>query len=184
MNLQSARVYDIIDAKSGSNTAMQGISGLLGFPFTTIMDVTVFFTHYGPMLNEIRAVYGRKPIGKDDLAQVVKGCRQELLADLILDKFIGNIPLLGLPANMICARAMTWRLGLLFGMLSARGEEIDQESVLLAVRLIRTLFPQSNSMLFRKPPAVTVKKLLSGIEGNSLESFDEKVSRLLDELAC
>lgn len=184
MRNQNARVYDIINSKAGSNTAMQALSGLMGFPFTTIMDVAVFFTHYGPMLNDIRAVYGRTPIGKDDLAHVVKGCKQELLADMVLDKFIGNIPLFGLPANMICAKAMTWRLGLLFGMLSARGEEISQDSVLLAVRLIRTLFPQTDSLLFKKPSAATVEKLLSGVEEKSIETFDAKVNRLLDEMAC
>lgn len=184
MTTQSAKVYDIIDRKSGSNTAMQGLSGLMGFPFTTIMDVAVFFTHYGPMLNDIRAVYGRAPVGKKEMGHILKGCKQELLADMILDKFIGNIPVLGLPANMICARAMTWRLGLLFAMLSARGEDIEPDSVFLSVRLIRSIFPQTNSLLFKRPPAVTVEKLLSGVEGISIETFDSKVSRLLDEFSC
>ena len=107
MTIRTAKVYDIIDGKAGSNIAMQGLSGLMGFPFTAVMDITVFFTHYGPMLNDIRAVYSRPPIGKDELRHIVKGCRQDLLADMVLDKLIGNIPILGLPANMICARAMT-----------------------------------------------------------------------------
>lgn len=184
MEVQNARVYDIINSKAGSNTAMQGISGLMGFPFTAIMDVAVFFTHYGPMLNDIRSVYGRAPIGKEDLAHIISGCKQELLTDMVLDKFIGNIPILGLPANMICAKAMTWRLGLLFGMLSARGEEIKPDSVLLSVRLIRTLFPQTDSLLFKKPSAVTVEKLLNGVAETNIETFDRKVSRLLDELSC
>ena len=102
---------------------------------------------------------------------------------MVLDKFIGNIPIFGLPANMICAKSMTWRLGLLFGMLSARGEKINQDSVLLAVRLIRTLFPQTDSLLFKKPSAVTVEKLLSGVAETSVETFDAKVSRVLDEMA-
>lgn len=184
MTSKTARVYDIINSKAGSNTAMQGLSGLMGFPFTAIMDVTVFFTHYGPMLNDIRAVYDRAPIDKDDLVHIIKGCKQELLTDIVLDKFIGNIPLLGLLANMICAKAMTWRLGILFGMLSARGEDISSDSVLLAVRLIRTLFPQKDSLLFRKPPAVTVEKLLNSVGETTIETFDNKVSRLLDELSC
>lgn len=184
MTIENAMVYDIIDSKAGSNSAMQGLSGVMGFPFTAVMDVAVFFTHYGPMLNDIRAVYGRTPIDKTALGHIVKACRQELLADMVLDKFIGNIPILGLPANMLCARAMTWRLGLLFGMLSARGDEIDPESVLLSVRLIRALFPQTDSLLFKKPPVVTVEKLLSGVEDTNMETFAIKVSRVLDELAC
>lgn len=183
MTMQNAKVYDIINSKAGSNIAMQGISGLMGFPFTAIMDVAVFFTHYGPMLNDIREVYGRTPINKDDLSHVIKGCKQELLTDMVLDKFIGNIPLFGLPANMICAKAMTWRLGLLFAMLSARGEEINQDSVLLAVRLLRALFPQTDSLLFKKPSALTVEKLLTGLADTSVETFDAKVIRVLDEMS-
>lgn len=184
MAIQNARVYDIINNKAGSNTAMQGLSSIIGFPFTTLMDIAVFFTHYGPMLNDIRAVYGRDPIGKEDLIHVINGCKQELLADMVLDKLIGNIPILGLPANMVCARAMTWRLGILFGMLSARGEKIEPDSVLLSVRLIRTLFPQTDSLLFKKPSAVIVEKLLNGVEETNIETFDSKVNRLLDELSC
>lgn len=183
MTMQNAKVYDIIEKKAGSNIAMQAVSGLMGFPFTTIMDIAVFFTHYGPMLNDIRTVYGRTPISKDDLGHVINGCKQELLADMVLDKFIGNIPLFGLPANMICAKAMTWRLGLLFGMLSARGEEINQDSVILAVRLIRTLFPQTDSLLFKKPSALTVEKLLTGVAETSVETFDAKVNRVLNEIS-
>lgn len=183
MTNQTAKVYDIIDSKAGSNVAMQGLSGLMGFPFTAIMDITVFFTHYGPMLNDIRAGYNRTPVGKEELRHILNGCRQDLLADMILDKLIGNIPILGLPANMICARAMTWRLGLLFGMLSARGDEIDSEQVLLSVRLIQSLFPQTDSLLFKKPTALTVEKLLSGVEDVDAETFVVKVSRALEQLA-
>ncbi len=183
MTIRTAKVYDIIDGKAGSNVAMQGLSGLMGFPFTAVMDIAVFFTHYGPMLNDIRAVYNRPPIGKDELHHIVKGCRQDLLADMVLDKLIGNIPILGLPANMICARAMTWRLGLLFGMLSACGDEINSEHVLLSVRLIQSLFPQTDSLLFKKPTVLTVEKLLSGVEDAEPETFSMKVQRALDQLA-
>lgn len=102
---------------------------------------------------------------------------------MVLDKLIGNIPILGLPANMICARAMTWRLGLLFGMLSARGDEINSEHVLLSVRLIQSLFPQTDSLLFKKPTVLTVEKLLSGVEDAEPETFSMKVQRALDQLA-
>jgi len=180
----SAQVYDIISSKAGSNTAMQALSGLMGFPFTAIMDISVFFTHYGPMLNDIRTIYGKPPIEKGDLKHIIKACREELLADMVLDKLIGNIPLLGLPANMICAKAMTWRLGLLFGMLSARGEELDPDNVLLSVRLIRTLFPQADSMLFKKPSAVIVEKLLNGVEDVDTTTFSMKVNQALDALTC
>lgn len=183
MSSKEIRVYDIIEKKVGSNVAMQGLSGLAGFPFTAIADVTVFFTHYGPMLNEVRAVYGRAPIGSEAFGPVIKGCKQELLADMLLDKLVGNLPLIGLPANMICAKAMTWRLGILFGMLAARGEEVDQQNVANAVHLIRELFPQKNSLMFQKPSAAIVEKLLKAVDGDSLESFNQKITNILDAMA-
>lgn len=183
MSSKEIRVYDIIDKKVGSNVAMQGLSGLVGFPFTAIADVTVFFTHYGPMLNEVRAVYRRSPIGSEAFGPILKGCGQELLADMVLDKIVGNIPLIGLPANMICAKAMTWRLGILFGMLAARGEEINQQNVANAVHLIRELFPQKNSLMFQKPSAVIVEKLLKAVDGDSVENFNKKITTILYAMA-
>lgn len=183
MTSKEARVYDIIARNAGSNVAMQGLSGILGFPFTAIADVGVFFTHYGPMLNEIRAVYGRQPLSKDSLIPILKGCKSELLSDMILDKIIGNVPLFGLPANMICAKAMTWRLGILFGMLAARGEDISADNVAHAVALIRTMFPQRESLMFKRPSASIVEKLLNTVKGDSIESFDDKMTRILDAMA-
>lgn len=183
MSSKETRVYDIIDKKVGSNVAMQGLTGLIGFPFTTIADVTVFFTHYGPMLNEVRAVYRRAPLGIEAFGPVLKGCKQELLADMVLDKVVGNLPLIGLPANMLCAKAMTWRLGILFGMLAARGEEINHQNVANAVHLIRELFPQKNSLMFQKPSAVIVEKLLKAVDGDSVEDFNKRISNILDAMA-
>lgn len=39
MASKETRIYDIINKKAGSNIAMQGISGLFGFPFTLAVDV-------------------------------------------------------------------------------------------------------------------------------------------------
>lgn len=183
MAREEIQIYDIIEKKAGSNIAVQGISGLLGFPFTIMTDVAVFFTHYGPMLNEIRAVYGRPDVSADVFLPIFKGSKQELLADMLLDKVIGNIPVISLPANMICAKAMTWRLGILFGMLAARGEEINQGNVETAVRLIRELFPQRESILFKKPAAATVEKLLNIVEGVTVDDFNDKLKRILDAMA-
>lgn len=179
---REARVYEAIDSRAGSNTAMQGLSGILGFPFTAIADVGMCFTHYGPMLNDIRKIYGRRELTAEAILPVVKGCGSELLSDLILDKFMGQIPVIGFVTNMICAKAMTWRMGILFAMLSARGEEINSQSAGRCARLIRELFPQKESLLFKRPSVVVVEKLLTGLWENSQESFDEKVIAILEGL--
>lgn len=175
-----ARVYDIINRKAGSNIFMQGLTGWMGFPFTLFADAAVFFTHYGPMLNDIRAVYGRKPVSSEYITPIIKGCKDEVISDIIIDKVIGNIPIIGLPANMIAAKAMTWRLGILFGMLAARGEEINQQNVENAIVLIRNIFPQRDSYFYRKPSVENVEKLIRSVEGDTFDTFDLKVSRILD----
>lgn len=175
-----AKVYDIIAKKASSNVFVQGLTGWMGFPFTLFADAAVFFTHYGPMLNEIRAVYGRAPLSAECLGAIIKGCKDEVISDIVIDKVIGNIPVIGLPANMIAAKAMTWRLGILFGMLAARGEEINQENVNHAIVLIRNIFPQRDSLFFKKPSVTTVEKLIRCVEGETFDVFDAKVNRILD----
>lgn len=177
-----AKIYSIIDEKARSNIAMQGLSGVFGFPFTLIADGGVIFTHYGPMLNKIRAVYSREELSKEQLFSIVKACGKEILADLLLDKVIGQVPIIGIASNMICAKAMTWRLGLLFAMLSARGEEITVDSAKLAAELIRELFPQRNTLMFKKPSTVIAEKLINSVSGDTVERFDDKLRRAIEDL--
>ena len=179
---KTSKIYEVIEKKAGSNETMQAISALFGFPFTLVTDAAVIFTHYGPMVNEIRGIYGRKPVSKETLFPVIKGASSEILSDLIFDKLIGQIPVVGIASNIMCAKAMTWRVGLLFAILSARGEDITNESVAKTCRLIRTLFPQRNTFAFRKPSIVIVEKLLNTVEGEDIPGFEEKVERILENL--
>lgn len=182
MTTKAKRVYDLIQAKSTSNEAMQGISGALGFPFTLIADAGVVFTHYGPMLNEIRAIYGRSKVSSEIVGPILSGCKSEILADILLDKVIGQIPLIGIGANIMCAKTMTWRLGLLFAMLSSRGEEISAASAARTTRLIREVFPQGNMFKFKTPSLTVVEKLLDSVADEPIEVFDDKVMRILEAL--
>ncbi len=179
---KEAKVYEIIESKAKSNSGIQAITGVLGFPWTLIADVGVLFTHYGPMLNEIREIYGRDLLTKEALVPVLKGCGDEILSDMVIDKIIGQVPVIGVAANMICAKAMTWRIGILFGMLSARGEEISAESVTNCVKLIRVLFPQTDSLKLKKPKITVVEKLFNTLSDESIEDFDDKVISILDAL--
>lgn len=177
---KTARVYEVIERKAGSNEAMQGLSGMMGFPFTLMADTAVIFTHYEPMVNEIRSIYGRDFITKDKLVPVIKGAGSEILSDLVLDKVVGQIPIIGIASNIMCAKAMTWRIGLLFAILSARGEEITSESVKKTCVLIRTLFPQKNTFMFKKPSIVIAEKLLNSFENNELSDYEAKIDKILD----
>lgn len=179
---KSSKSYSIIEQKAGSNLAMQGVSGLLGFPFTIIADVGAIFTHYGPMINEIRKIYALTEIDATALRPILEGCSEEILSDLLIDKIGGQIPIIGIPFNMMCAKAMTWRLGILFTMLSARGQEINVTNVKNATILIRKLFPQKKTFAFAKPSIVVFERLVNALEAESIEDFDNKVLKILDEL--
>ena len=176
-------VYDIIGRTASSNILLQGLSGIAGFPFTLFADIGVVFTHYGPMFNEIREVYGHPPVSADTVKAFVMGCKEEILTDLVVDKVIGNIPLIGIPANIIAAKSMTWRIGIVIGMLSARGEEINASNVKNATILVRQAFPQRNSLVFKKPSREIVVKLLNVVEGLSVEDVDSKLLNILNQMA-
>ena len=182
MESKERQVYDLIQSIASSNEVVQGISGALGFPFTLIADAGVIVTHYGAMLNRIRAIYGRSPVSREVVKPIFDGCKTEILADILVDKLLGQIPLLGIAANIMCAKTMTWRLGILFGMLAARGEEISAESAGNAMRAIRSLFPQKSMVFFTTPSIGMVEQLLGKFEDCTHEDFDAKVSRILNEI--
>lgn len=179
---KEAKAYTTIDSKAGSNMAMQGISAVLGFPFTLIVDAGVIFTHYGPMINEIRRIYGRGALDKESIKPILSGCRNEIMADILVDKIIGQIPIVGIAANIMCAKAMTWRLGLMVAMISANGEEITTENVKKTCILIRELFPQKNTFKFKKPSVVIVERLLKSTECCSEDIYEEKINMMLNAL--
>lgn len=174
------KAYEIINEKAGSNIVIQGLSGVLGFPFTLLADGAVIFTHYGAMLNEIRSLYGRTPVNESVVNSIVKGISSELIFDVVADKFLGNVPLVGIYFNAICAKTMTWRLGILFTMLSARGEAIDNYTVQDTTKLIRLVFPQTDAFKFQQPTYQTFENLITSVSDNSMEQFNNKVAKALD----
>lgn len=182
MTNKTRMVYELIQEKTTSNEIMQGLSSVLGFPFTLVVDAGVIFTHYGPLMNDIRKIYGRSLLSSEVVGPILNTCKSEVLSDLIVDKVIGQIPMIGIAANVMCAKTMTWRLGLLFAMLSSRGEDITEANVANCIRLIRELFPQSNMLKFKTPSLTVVEKLLDTVENNTVEEFDSKITRILDAL--
>ena len=179
MDAFAKKSYEIINQKASSNIAIQGLTGILGFPFTLIADGAVIFTHYGAMLNEIRSLYGRTPVSETVVTSIMKGISSELIFDIVADKFLGNVPLIGIYFNAICAKTMTWRLGILFTMLSARGEAIDDYTVQDTTKLIRMVFPQTDAFKFQQPTYEAFEKLVSSVTDNSMEQFCQKVSKAL-----
>jgi hypothetical protein len=170
----ASNAYHVIKNKATTNKWMQGISGGLGFPFTTIVDVGVIATHYVPMFNQIRKIYGRAPLESGNIIPLVKNISKELVADIIVDKVMGNIPIVGIPLNIMCAKAMTWRLGILFAMLSSRGNEIDSNKVGDAVKVIRNMFPKS-AFGFPAPNEGLFVHLVNSVYDISQDAYDRKI---------
>lgn len=171
--------YQAISETAGSNTFMQGLSGLFGFPWTLITDVGVLFTHYGPMINKLRGIYGRNPVDSK-LKDVLVNVKEEVLFDIVVDKVLGNIPLLGVYFNAICAKAMTWRIGMLFSIMSSRGEEIDAERAADVMKLVRLLSPQNSVFKFQQPSYAEYEKILVSVYNNDADVFGSKIERALD----
>ncbi len=172
--------YNIIEMKANSNLFIQGLSGLFGFPFTLIADGTTIFTHYGDMLNKLRDLYHRTAVNEEVISGIMLGMKSELLFDIVADKLLGNVPVLGIYFNAICAKTLTWRLGIAFAMLSARGDSINPSSVKNVVKLIRIIFPQNDAFTFKQPSYESFEKLILSVEGNSQDVFDQKIIKALD----
>ena len=51
-----------------------------------------------------------------------------------------------------------------------------------ATVLIRKLFPQKKTFSFSKPSIIVFEKLVNALEDESIEDFDSKVIKILDEL--
>jgi hypothetical protein len=176
---RAEKCYGIIDGKASSNQWIQGISGVFGFPFTLAADVGVVPGIYAPLWSEIRAVYGQLPVVVDAAGPVITNIIPEVLSDILLDKALGQIPLIGIYFNAICAKHMTWRLGTLFSMLSARGEDVISGNIADCMKLIRILFPQERQFTFTTPDKNTFIKLVTSVSGASEEDYQTKITNAL-----
>ena len=94
------------------------------------------------------------------------------------DKALGQLPVVGVYFNAISAKTMTWRLGILFIMLSTRGEEFGDKNIEETAKMIRLVFPQKDAFSFKQPDYKTFEKLVLSITGNSMEEFEDKVKKL------
>ncbi len=175
--------YDLINSKAQSNSFIHGFSGILGFITTIAADVATIPAIYGKMWDEVRSIYGYKPVGSDAVKTVLMQVMPEVLSDIAFDKILGNVPIVGIYFNAICAKQMAWRLGTLFAFMSARGSEIPSEKVAEAMALIRHMFPQKDMFAFTTPNKQNFIKLVESVQGNSIQQFEKKVSNALDLLS-
>jgi uncharacterized protein (DUF697 family) len=176
---QAEKCYKLTDSKANDNSVTQGVSGIFGFPLTLIADVGVIPAIYLPLWDQIRAEYGHDPITNEEAVKVIQGIMVELLADLVFDKFLGNVPLIGIYFNAICAKTMTWRLGTLFSMLSARGNSFDEIELKDSMILIRQMFPQKDMFSFTTPNKSDFVQIVVSVTGESTDEYGDKIKKAL-----
>lgn len=172
-------VYKMINSKANSNAFIQGISGIAGFPATIAVDAAVLFTHYEPLINDIRKLYGRSLLCGKDISPVLSGMFKEILMDIAVDKVLGHVPVAGIYFNAISAKALTWRLGMLVTIISSRGEEFNKTNLSNIIKLIRYITPQTDMFKFTKPDYDMFKKIVFSVSDNEEDIFDNKIQTAL-----
>ena len=172
-------VYKMIKTKANSNAFIQAVSGVVGFPSTLAVDGLVILTHYEPMINDIRRIYGRTPVSVKEFLPVFRSMLKEILLDFAVDKVLGHIPIAGVYFNAISAKALTWRLGMLVAVVSSKGEEFTKENLGNLVRLIRYITPQTDVFKFTTPDYEMFRKIVLSVADNEAEVFENKIQTAL-----
>lgn len=167
--------YKLIDNKANSNAFIQGMSGFFGIIATLAVDAASIPVIYGNLWNEVRAVYDQPAIATDDALEILASIMPEVVSDIIFDKVLGNVPVIGIYFNAICAKQMTWRLGTLFTLLASRGEAVSEAACKEAMIMIRHMFPQKDMFMFTTPNYDNFIRLVASVEGYSVEKFNDKV---------
>jgi len=171
-------VYSKIEQTSISNAFIQGSGGLFGTLVTASIDVFAIGI-YSTLWDEIRGVYGHEPYDSTTIKTLIPKLGKEIITDVALDKVLGYIPVVGIYTNAICAKTLTWRLGILFAMLSARGSSVPDNEAIKAIQLIREVYPQKDMFSFKTPDRESVIRLIVGVENLSEKEFNSKVTKAL-----
>lgn len=172
--------YDLVNSKASNNSLIQGVSGAFGLLATLPVDALSLPMIYGAMWNDIRQLYGHPVADWAETGTVLKSVIPEIVADVVLDKVMGNVPVVGIYFNAICAKMMTWRLGTLFAVLAARGPELLSADVRGAIALVRESLPKSGVFTFNTPDRALFVRLVVPEKPADAESLEDFYARVLE----
>lgn len=175
---RAKQCYKLIDERADRNSIIQGASGFFGVGTALVVDA-ISIPIYGQMWNDIRAIYGQPPVNTEEVKSVIKSIIPEMIADVAVDKLLGNIPIIGSYFNAACGKHMTWRLGTLFSVMASRGEDINHLKYKETMVLIRHLFPITDAAVFSSPNYDDFINIVSSVAGNSINELNLKVERAL-----
>jgi hypothetical protein len=180
---RATQVYDRTRTLATGNLIAQGTSGLFGFAANLLVDAAAI-PFYAQLWSDIRSIYGKGEITAEATKAYLKPNLGFLAQDLLWDKVVGSIPIIGVPFNIVFAKALTWRLGAWFGLLSAIAGEDDSEALTRAtLQLTREVFPSSRSVFdFAAPDRDVFVSFLASVDGLSTDEVRDRTERALQAL--
>ena len=176
-------VYEKTRGLATGNLVAQGISGFFGFGTNLLVDAAAI-PFYADLWNQVRDVYGKGRITKEATKAYLGPNLGFLAQDLLWDKAVGSIPIIGIPFNIAFAKALTWRLGAWFGFLSAMTDEDDDESLTEStMRLTREVFPSSRSVFdFAAPDRDVFVSFIASVDGLTTDDVRDRTQKALQAL--
>jgi len=180
---RAERVYEKTASLATGNLVAQGASGFFGFGTTWLVDAAAI-PFYADLWNRIRDVYGNGEITTDAAQAYLRPNLGFLAQDLLWDKVVGSIPIIGIPFNIAFAKALTWRLGAWFGFLSALDGEDDVELLTSAtMELVREVFPSSRSVFdLAAPDRDVFVTFIASVDGLTTDEAHDRTKRALEVL--
>lgn len=189
---RAEEVYRLTSDASTLNSLIQAASGIIGSGANWVADLGVI-PLYIDLWNNIRQVYGKGSITREAATAYLKPNLPYIVADLLVDKIASTfLPIIGVPINYTYAKALTWRLGAFFGMISALGEEAHTYGDLsrMSARVVAELFPLEELSLlktltfrYKNPDKTSFIEILSGLDGISLEDAQKRIEVARDVLS-
>lgn len=164
---RAAKVYEKTRTLANGNAIAQGASGLFGGGVNLLVDAAAI-PFYVELWNDIRRVYGRGEITMDAAKEYLRPNLAFLVQDLVWDKAVGSIPIIGIPFNIAFGKALTWRLGAWFGLLAALGDDSGANAELTqsTLSLVKQVFPSEGSLFsWNAPDHEVFVAFISSVDG-------------------
>lgn len=179
-------VYDLTKKVATAGMWAEGLSGVVGFGLPLLVDAGMIGV-YSDMWNDIRGVYGKGKITAHAAQEYLKHNIRFVIEDFVWDTMLGNIPGIGIPFNVVFAKATTWRLGIWFGTLAALGDEDEQalnsEVSRATARIVKELFPELGSPFdFKTPDREVFTSLLVRLDGVTSDVATVRLRKAMDDL--
>jgi uncharacterized protein (DUF697 family) len=181
--LEAEQSYDLIVGYAWKNIAAQVGASLVPLPGAGLaVDAAVLPVIYLPMWNEIRGVYGRGEVGAEQGRALLGGVGGVVLVDVVVDKVLGQVPIIGMPLNYFCAKIMTWRLGALFTLFASLGDDVDARLARLATELLTKLFPKEDFGLIKTPARPKFVDFILKASSDGPDDLEDRFQKAMDVL--